>query len=138
MASTVLADVLVRLHLTQTVANAYELQATALNIPLESLLESRLAQFVSLSDAKPLYFTDEDRRDLEALLGKNVSTPIEVLRLLRTYHSVRISGKPDLNVRVDLKPNLLSRLRSRCFGKSFDDFLKSTIITELERFAGLR
>ena len=138
MASTLPADVLVRLRLTPELAAAYELQATDLGTSLEDLLEARLSQAVHMRDSKPLYFADLDRQELEALLGKNVTSPVEVLRLLRTALSVRVSARPDISVRVDLKPHLLTRLRSRCFGKPFDEFLKLTITEALERYAGLR
>lgn len=130
-------DLLVRLRLSPELTAAYELQATDLGVSLEELLEDRLTQAVRMRDAKPLYFCDTDRQELESLIGKNVNTPAEVLRLIRTALSVKISSR-NTTTRVDLKPNLITRLRSRCFGKPFDEFLRERIIEELERYCGIR
>jgi len=138
MATTLPAGALIRLRLTSELLSAYELQAADLNVPLEELLESRLVQMVAMRAVKPLFFSDEDRIELESLLGKNVNSPIELIRLIRNALSVRISGKPDVSMRVDIKPNLLTRLRSRCFGKPFEDFLKQVITEGLETYVGLR
>jgi len=138
MAQPLPADVLIRLRLTPELASAYELQATDLNVTLEELLEARLTQFVGLRTIKPLYFSDDERREIESLLGKNFNSIKELIRLIHIAMSVRLNGKPDVSCRVDLKPNLLTRLRSRCFGKPFEEFLSHTVVEELERFVGLR
>lgn len=139
MASNLPADIYVRLRLPSDLTAQYEEQAAECNISLEELLELRLSQFVELRSSKPLVFTDEDRRTIESLLGKNVSTPTELIYLIRKSQSIRIGNKLDSwSTRVELKPNLIQRLQSRCFGKSFDEFLKQTIVEGLERYVGIR
>ena len=139
MALPLPADTLVRLKLAPELVAAYEIQADDLNLTLEELLELRLNKFVRLNDNKPLYFTDNERQELESLLGKNISSPTELIRLMKNALSVKIVEKStDFSVRVDLKPHLLGRLHSRCFGKPFPDFMKQTITEELERFCGVR
>jgi len=142
MASPLPADVLVRLKLSPELISAYELQAADLGLTLEEILALRLAKCVALTDNKPLYFNDEERQELESLIGKNVSSAMEVVRLIKSALSVKIVGKqPNSNpfsLRVDLKPALLGKLHSRCFGRPFEDFLAQIVVEELERYCGVR
>lgn len=99
----------------------------------EPVIADRLGRCLFHTSSKPLYFTDDQRRELERLLGRNVSGPAEALRLITSLVTMKVD-----NLKVELKPRVLERLKSRCFGKPFTQFLAQLVNDELERFVGMR
>ena len=95
------------------------------------------ADAVNLTDNRPIVFTDEERRALDALVGINVSSATQIIDRVRRANSLKISdGKT--RTTIELRPDLLDRLKSRCFGLPFPKFLKQIVVEELERYAGMR
>lgn len=82
---------------------------------------------------KPIYITDVLRRRLDRLFGRNFQSATELVEAMERYVTARI-GEVD----IQLQPILLTRLKSRCFGKPFEQFLSERIVTGLEEFAGMR
>jgi len=124
---------LVRIALPEDVVEAYQVQAKAAGVGLEALLADRLLASVTHTAKKPIYFTDDQRRELDQLFGKNLQTATDVLVQVRKMLSVKIE-----NVKISLKPSLLSRLKTRCLGMRWEDFLERIIVEDLERYVGIR
>lgn len=125
--------ILVRLDVPEPLLDTYSAQASNMKVPVEALMADRLARYSAFDAQKPIYFDDTERQELERLIGKNVTSAREVLRILERNSSLSVG-----TARVTLKPNLLARLKSRCFIKDFEGWLSTLVVQELERFAGLR
>lgn len=122
-----------RVTLPSGILTEYELQATARGITLEALLSERLALALPYTASKPLYFSDDQRQQLEQLLGRNVLHTADALLQIRNAMSVRIERTV-----IKLKLNLLQKLKTRCIGMEWEKFLEQTTVHELERYVGLR
>lgn len=122
-----------RLLLSDEVINDYQAQADALHIRLEDLLARRLTASVDHTSSKALYFDDRDRSELEQLLGKNILNTKDVLTLIRSAMTVRIH-----NLKVVLKPAILTRLKTRCLGMEWEKFIEQRVVQALEQYVGMR
>lgn len=125
--------VFVRLPLTPPLVEKYQVEAQNYGVSLEELLANRLSECADYNATKPLYFNDSQRRDMEALLGKNVSKPGDVLVVLRKALAIKING-----VSILLKPDVLERLRTRHHSGDFSEWLGVLVTQELEKYCGLR
>ncbi len=123
----------IRIALPESLLNAYEAQARNYGVDVEALISDRLADSINHIAAKPLYFNDEQRQQLEQCLGRNVLHTQDALLQVRNAMSVRV-GK----VIVGLKVNLLAKLKSRCIGMPFEEFLEQRVVQALEQYVGLR
>jgi len=123
----------VSLHIPTDVLADYVEQGKNLSKPADEVMEKRLRSCINYTGSKPLYFDDEDRSRLEALIGKNVFSPTEALQLLERQRTLTVE-----NVDITLKPQLLARLKSRCFVPDFEAWLSKLVVEELERYCGLR
>lgn len=121
------------LQIPQAILTAYENEANAKGVPLESVLSARLLAAASHSSIKPLYLEDPKRKELERLLGVNIRSADHLISIVRSLQSVKVG-----DVSVPLKPTLLTRLKTRCFGKPFPDFLAERVSIGLEEYAGMR
>jgi hypothetical protein len=130
-------EVTLRVSVPQPILDQYEEQATQLGVPVEDILSVRLQNCVTLNDNRPIYFTDDQRRELDSLMGKNLRDAADLIKWVRKVLSVRVNDGQKTHI-IALKPTLVQRLKTRCFGKPFPAFLKDTTIIELERFVGLR
>jgi hypothetical protein len=117
-----------KLSLPAEVVEKYESQG-----PIEKVLAERLTSSVDYTAKKPLYLNDYQRTKLDRLFGRNFSTPDEVTKAIEKALSVRVEEVP-----IALNPTLLSRLRSRCFGKTFEQFLQERVVAGLEEYCGMR
>lgn len=119
----------IKLNVPKEVLNKYESQGEDLG----KVLSKRLIECVDYTAEKPLYVDDKMRRRLDRLFGKNFNNADQVVQMMERYVTIRV-GK----VNIQLSPLLISRLRSRCFGKVFDKFLEERVIEGLEEFAMMR
>lgn len=122
-----------RITLPAGVLAEYETQAAALNVAVEDLISVRLLACADHTSAKPLYFSDAQRQQLESILGKNLKSTGDALDQIRSAMSVRLE-----KVVISLKMNLLHKLKSRCLGMPWEKFLEETIVQQLERYVGIR
>ena len=129
----VTADTRLRVYLSSDVVGRYLEQAEKAGVDVEQLLSDRLAACVTHTAAKPIYFNDAERQELEKMLGKNIVTTKDLLAQIRNAISVRIGTQ-----KITLKPGLLSRLKTRCLGMRWEEFLEKIITEDLERYAGMR
>lgn len=122
-----------RVHVPSPIAEAYELEAEKRGVDLETVMSERLVETVDYTAHKPLYFNDDERQQLEQVVGKNLSSTREALGQIRNLGSVRVQG-----VKVGIKVNVLERLKSRCLRTKWETFLEKLITEDLERYVGLR
>lgn len=121
-------QVSVKLDLPLDVFNIYESQG-----PLDKVLAAQLAKCCTYAAKKPLYINDEQRQALDKLFGRNFGSADELVKAVAELVSISVD-----NVEVPLNPLLTKRLKSRCFGKPFNQFLAERAIAGLEEFAGMR
>lgn len=121
------------LQIPASVLAAYEEEAKARGSSLESLISSRLQAAVNFTSTKPLYLTDSDRSRLERLLRRNFTSPHQLIEAIEALITVSVG-----DVEVPLSPTLLQRLKSRCFGKTLEQFVVERTLIGLEEFTGMR
>jgi hypothetical protein len=115
------------------VLEKYQAEAEDVGLQLEELLANRLVECVGHTAAKPLYFDDAQRQKLETLIGKNVSKPNEALSIIERMMTIRINSVP-----VTLKPEVITRLRTRKFGEEdFGFWLSKQVNKWAAEFCGL-
>ena len=119
----------IKLNVPKEVLDKYEDQGQDLG----RTMSKRLVQCADYVSEKPLYIDDRLRRRLERLFGKNFDGADEVVHLMERYVTARVE-----NVEIQLSPQLLTRLKSRCFGKPFNQFLTERVIEGLEEYAMMR
>ncbi len=136
--ATITPDQIVELRVSITlpppVCIAYEAEAKEYGVGLEELLSSRLRECVNYNATKPLYFNDQQRRELETILGRNVDKPASVLAVLRNNLTVTVNG-----LQISFAPNLLELLRTRAPKVAdFKTWLQTQITRLCEEYVGLR
>ena len=123
----------VRVILPKEIADLYEIQAEDTGSTLEETLQDRLQSCVYYDSEKPLYFTDAQRQELDSLLKRNVGSAEKALSAIRSQLTADVGG-----FKVLLSPNVLQRLKTRCFGKPFEQFFRETVNRVLEEFVTMR
>lgn len=123
-----MATLSIKLTLPEEVLKKYELRGS-----LEKVLSEQLTKCVDFTSQKPIYITDALRRRLDRLFGKNFEDAEVLVGALERFVTARIG-----DVDVVLPFPLLSRLKSRCFGKPFEQFLTDRVIISLEEYCGIR
>jgi len=122
-----------KLELADEVLTEYERQADG-HKPLDQLLVDRLAESVHHTSKRPLYLSDEQRAEIEKLLGRNLYRPKDLVDAVKRLGLVRVE-----NVQVHFEPVLMERLKSRHFSDlPFDAWLTQQVIQWAEQFAGMR
>lgn len=96
---------------------------------VDAAISTRLVTCIHHTSKKPIYIDDLTRKQFEKLLGRNFSTAEALLAAVRTLMTVKVA-----DIEVPLQPTLLQRLRTRCFGQTFDQFLTERIVRELEEY----
>lgn len=118
----------VKLNIPEDILKQYEERGI-----LEKVLSNQLAACVAFTADKPIYINDTQRKRLERLFGRNFKDADELVHQMEKYVTARI-GEVD----VKLSPALLIRLKTRCFGKPFEQFLAERATIGLEEYAGMR
>ena len=129
----------VELTLPDSLLDEYREQAEAANVPVEELLAQRLDSCKTHSATKGIYFNDKQRQRLQSLTGGTVLSDAEdALSRIESAQSFWVALPNGDATQVDLHPNLLSRLKTRCFGSTLGDLIKTETVHGLERFVGMR
>lgn len=118
----------IKLNIPDEILKQYEERGS-----LEKVLSSQLISCVDFTSDKPIYVNDTLRKRLERLFGRNFKDAGELVQQMEKYVTARIG-----DVDVTLSPALLIRLKTRCFGKPFEQFLAERAIVGLEEYAGMR
>lgn len=127
------------ISLSQDVAEQYEAQAG--DVDLGAFLSARLEDplVVAHQSENPIYFTDQQRRELDGMLGYNFKTAEQVLSRLKSLLTViRISDNESIEDMV-LSPNQLFRLseRARMAAKTVPQLAKVLAEEGINREIGL-
>lgn len=121
----------VTLDLPEDVYNLYNERSE--NKDISKALSDRLVKCANHAAEKGLYIDDGARQKLDNLLGYNISSTEQLLDLVEKIVSMKVGS-----VRVPLKSSVLTRLKSRCYGMEFPEFVKQQVTRDLEVFTGLR
>lgn len=125
---------LYRIELPENVAEGYEREADARNLPVELILAERLIRTSAYNATKPLYIDDAARQELERLLSRNFNKPKDLIREITKLVTVKVG-----NVQVHLDQDILYRMKGRHFSDlSFDDWMAQQIRELIEQFVGMR
>ena len=123
-----LATLSIKLSIPDDILKQYEDRGS-----LEKVLSAQLVSCVSFTADKPVYVNDTQRKRLERLFGRNFKDADDLVHLMEKYVTARIG-----DVDVTLSPALLIRLKTRCFGKPFEQFLAERAVVGLEEYVGMR
>jgi len=118
----------IKLNIPDEILKQYEERGN-----LEKVLSQQLASTIAFTSEKPIYVNDTQRKRLERLFGRNFKDADDLVHLMEKYVTARI-GEVD----VTLSPALLIRLKTRCFGKPFEQFLAERAVVGLEEYVGMR
>lgn len=132
MAQTKLA---LRVELPEEVIARYD-DHTPSGMSIEDIMAKRLASCVDHNATRGLYFNDEQRSELEKILGGHVLNSADAaIQRGRALSTVKVGG-----VDIQLDQTLLKRAESRALGMrmSIEEWLAKEITVGLETAVGLR
>jgi hypothetical protein len=125
------------LDLPDYLVDEYESQRG--DTPLEDFLITRLTECVDHYGDRPLFFSDSQVKELESLTGGFICTTSQkALDRLRSCQTIRIVSPDEEPVDIQLSSSLLTRLKSRCFGRTFPEAITEETIIGLEQYAQMR
>ena len=128
------SEFIVRLALPETLIATYEKEAERAGRPLDEFLAQHLRKTKALlAQTKPLIVTDADRQRIEAALAKGFNDGSQLADSCEHLTSINISG-----VQVNLTEQCVERLRSRAYGMTFEEFVRTTTQRLIEVEVGLR
>lgn len=103
-------------------------------VTAEEEIAERLHRCQDYTSLSPLYFTDQERSELERAMGHNLSSASQALAQLKNAVTLQVG-----EVKIELSPKLQQRIRSRVFrGQTYESVLRKEVVEALERFAGIR
>ena len=127
-------EFIVRLPLPSALLETYEKEAERTHKSLEDFLAQHLRKTKALlAQDKPLIVTDADRRRIEAALAKGFNDGSQLADSCEHLSAITING-----LDVSLSEQAIERLKTRCYGVTFDEFIKTTITRLVETEVGLR
>ena len=127
-------EFIVRLPLPSALLETYEKEAERTHKSLEDFLAQHLRKTKALlAQDKPLIVTDADRRRIEAALAKGFNDGSQLADSCEHLSAITING-----LDVSLSEQAIERLKTRCYGTTFDEFVKTTITRLVETEVGLR
>ena len=118
-----------RIRLDESTYRHFETLAAATGTDPEDLIARHIKATKLFEVAeRPIYLTDAQRREIETMFGKMLdgkSLVAEVRKALTM--SIEDVGE------ITLRPQLIERLRSRCFDGKPAEFIKRNTVEQLER-----
>lgn len=121
------------LTLPVEVYDSYEKIAQSTRRGLDQVFSERLTVCASHRAQKPIYLNDAERQRLEKSVGANLSSAEEVINAVEKALSITLGS-----AKVQMKTELVDRLRSRCFEKDFGQWVAALAIEKLEEYTGIR
>ena len=123
-----------RVILSHDLFAKYQQEAEDYGVEIEELLANRLRECQTYNATTPLYFNDDQRRELEKILGKNLRSSGEAMGMVRRLNEVKING-----IAISFPPLLFERLRTRCpRGSEFGPWLQAQVAVWAEQYTGMR
>ena len=123
----------VTLRLPESLHAQYEQRASQQGRTVEDELLYRLRACHSHTDAQPVYLTDAQRRELSTITGTLIASADDLMSWARAITSLKVE-----HVDVPLDEQLVKRLESRRFGKTWPELMRSMVREGLETAVGLR
>jgi hypothetical protein len=124
----------VMVELPETIYDQYVEQAIARNRNTEEVLTERLCRTKDHTALNGLYFNDDEKRELEKIIGHMVGDAAGALLRLKTTVVVDVG-----DVKVELDTKLVARLRTRVFrGQTFEGNVQRETKRGLEEYVGMR
>lgn len=120
------------LRLTGAVAEEYAAIAAEQQSDIEEVMEQRLTKCRTHDAAKPLYFDDAQRQELEQLLARNFSSADEVLEKVRSLTRSSAGG-----VDIQFTPQQIERLSSRAIGVPYPEYVEKLVQRAVNAEIGL-
>ena len=120
------------LSIPEPIFSTYQAAAAARHVTIERELADRLSRCRSHADSG-IWFTSDERADLERLTGGHVSsTPAQLLERIRTTCQLRIG-----EVVLTLDERIMARLRTRVMrGETLEDVIAREALKGLKEFTG--
>ncbi len=123
----------VTLSLPEEIYDEYAERATKYGRKPEQEIELRLTRCRNHNDTTPLYFNDQQRGELQTLLGKTPESAEHALGMIKRLSTIRVDG-----VDIVLAERLRERLSTRLFRDTMENVVKREVIRGLEGFVGWR
>jgi len=134
MAKTSESTVTVKaLRLPETLYDQLSERATKHGRSVEDEIFLRLRDCRDFTSLSPIYLDDAQRNELSKIAGRLIRTPTDLLDWARQMVSLKVG-----TVEIPLGQQLITRLESRRFGKTWDDFMRALVPEKLEEHVGLR
>src|SRR5882724_9577730 len=122
------------LRIPEDLADHYAERASRYGRDAETELLSRLAACREHTDgSNAIYVDDQSRQILNQLAGQTIRNADDLIQWASRMTTLKVGG-----VSIVLNPQLADRLRSRTFGSTWEDHIRSTVIRCLEVEVGLR
>jgi hypothetical protein len=83
---------LLRIPVSEDEFKTLSVQAQLAGMEVETFIAKRLPQIQKSNSEKPIVLTDEERRRIEQLVGKNISTGEELIRVVEHALTVSLNG----------------------------------------------
>ena len=127
-------EYIVRLPLPESLLGVYEAEAERLGQPLERVIADHLRKTKSLVlQQKPIIVTDSDRHRIDAALKRNFNDGAQLAAACEALTSIWVGEEI-----VQLPPAVIERLKTRCYGMPFQQFVQQEVRRLLEIEVGLR
>lgn len=133
MATSTSTRVKLSISIPEPLADVYAERAAKLGITVEQEIANRLKHCQTHTSLFGLYINDDERQRLGQLTGKLMATPADVLAHVEHTAVIRVG-----DIDIPLDGQLLVRLNTRTFGKTFDQMIRDEVVKALEVFVGLR
>ena len=134
MASATSTKVKLMLEIPEVLYDKYAERAAKFNRKPESEILARLQQCQDYISTKPLYFTDDDRAEMEKAFAHNLSDPGDLIAKVKSLFRLKVG-----DVEVPLSARIQARLPNRVFRGSTLEKLITKVVTEaLEVECGMR
>ena len=127
------ATVKLSLRIPESLLSAYEDQAVRSKRSVEDMILDRLRQCAAYVDTQPIYISDSDRNTLSQLASKRIANATELISWARSLTSISVGG-----VSVPLSEQLVKRMETRKFGKTWAELTRAMVTDGLETAVGMR
>lgn len=125
--------VAIKLKLPEGLHDHYAERAAKYGRDVEDELLIRLRDTRDYTATSPIYLDDDARQELTQIAGHLIRTQDELLTWARKLTSLKVE-----QVEVTLGQTLTTRLATRCFGATWEEHIRRTVIRCLEAEVGLR
>ena len=128
------SEYIVRLSLPESLITTYEKEAERVGKPLDEFIAQHLRKTRALlAQEKPLIVTDADRRRIETALAKGFNDGSQLADACSKLTAINVNG-----LDVNVSEQVIERLKTRCYGMTFDEFVQATVQRLLETEVGIR